>query len=752
MKSTERRVLAGGVLLLVLLLINAWLDLRAINVIQRNNESVSRTQSMLLSLETTLSLAKDAETGTRGFIITGDESYLQPYRTAVATLPGELKELSEYTAENPKQAELTKQLKNGINRKLSVLKTGIELRRRGGLEAVIANVKKGNNRGKQEMDSLRFLVQQMGDPERDLLLVRLAESDRQIQQSRVTFVMASLAACSLLVLSVWSLTMELSTRRRAEAEIQQQRETLHVTLNSIGDAVIATDRDGNVTFMNPVAEMMTGWPEDEACGAPLDRVFRIEQAGTRTPVDNPALRAMREGLIVGLANHTVLVDRQGREHHIDDSGAPIRGANGDITGAVLVFHDVTSRREIEEQRDRLLVEEQKARTDAEAANLAKDQFIAVLSHELRTPIQPILGWVHLLSEEDLSVEARKVALETIERNVRLQARLIEDILDLSRIATGKIQVTHGIVDPAKVVRESVQGQLPTAQAKSISVVMDLEETPLEISGDPDRLHQVVWNLLGNAIKFTPKGGCIHVRLRRKDSNVEIEVQDDGPGIAPDFLPYVFERFRQSDSSSTRTHGGLGIGLTIARQIVELHGGTIQAESDGEGHGSTFRVRLPIRPFRGETEPADEPSLSRNGGPAPMSSLPLPLAGLEIVVVEDEPDSLRLVLTVLRRNGAKARGCASAQEGRDALNQSVPDIVVSDIGMPGEDGYQFIEAVRRRPRERGGEVPAIALTAFTGIEDQRRALEAGFDRHLAKPIEPWDLVEAIVEVVSGRTGR
>jgi PAS domain S-box-containing protein len=583
------------------------------------------------------------------------------------------------------------------------------------------------------------------------LEARLADSNRQIQQSRVTFVMASLAACSLLVLSVWSLLTELTTRRRAESEIQEQRETLQVLLDSIGDAVIATDRDGNITFMNPVAELMTGWPQEEACGAPLERVFRIEQAGTRAPVENPALRAIREGIIVGLANHTVLVDRSGNERHIDDSGAPIRGARGDIAGAVLVFHDVTHRRQIEEQRDRLLVEEQKARTEAESANLAKDQFIAVLSHELRTPIQPILGWVNLLSEEDLSDEARRVALETIDRNVRLQARLIEDILDLSRIATGKIQVTHGIVDPAKVVRESVQGQLPTAQAKSIALEVEIEDSRLEISGDPDRLHQVVWNLLGNAIKFTPKGGRIQVRLRRRGSSAEIEVQDDGPGIAEDFLPFVFERFRQSDSSSTRTHGGLGIGLTIARQIVELHGGIIQAESDGEGHGSIFRVLLPIRPFRGETPlPAAAPPETQNGGGTSMPSLPLPLSGLDIIVLEDEPDSLRLVLTVLRRNGATARGCSSAEEGRDALDEAVPDIVVSDIGMPVEDGYQFIETVRQRSPERGGLVPAIALTAFTGIEDQKRALEVGFDRHLAKPIEPWDLVEAIVEVV-GKKG-
>ncbi|WP_017715096.1 hybrid sensor histidine kinase/response regulator [Kamptonema formosum] len=384
---------------------------------------------------------------------------------------------------------------------------------------------------------------------------------------------------------------------------------------------------------------------------------------------------------------------------------------------------------------------------AEEANRMKDEFLAILSHELRTPLSAMFGWVRLLrcSELDEATSAR--ALEAIERNARAQTQLIEDLLDVSRIIRGKLQLNVGPVDLVSVIEAATDTVEQAAETKGIALNLRLEQTVGPIAGDADRLQQVVWNLLSNAIKFTPEGGRVDLRLERVNSAVEIHITDTGKGIGPDFLPFVFERFRQADSSSTRAYSGLGLGLAIVRHLVELHGGSISAFSAGEGQGATFTVRLPV----GAVSFADV-SFEQVRGPvegvSPPDSAPL-LEGLRVLVVDDEADARELAGTVLEQYGAEVTLAASAIEALEALDRQRADVMVSDIGMPEEDGYSLMRKIRLRSAERGAqEMPAVALTAYAQEKDQQQALSAGFQVHLSKPVDPVGLVAAVARV----TGR
>jgi signal transduction histidine kinase/ActR/RegA family two-component response regulator len=403
------------------------------------------------------------------------------------------------------------------------------------------------------------------------------------------------------------------------------------------------------------------------------------------------------------------------------------------------------RRNVERERVELLKREQSARAEAEEANRLKDEFLATLSHELRTPLTSILGWARLLQTNNFDESAVTRALEIIERNARAQNQLIDDLLDTSRIITGKLRLDVRSVDLASVITAATDSVRPAAEAKEIHLQMLLDPQAGPVSGDPDRLQQVVWNLVSNAIKFTPKKGRVQVRLERVDSHVEIIVADTGNGIAPEFLPHVFDRFRQADQATTRVHGGLGLGLSIVRQLVELHGGSVGVESKGEGQGTTFTVSLPLLPMR--VEPASNllrvHPTARSGAVA--LACPPELDGLRVLVVDDEPDTRELLLAVLISCGAEVVPAASAGEALDRIVQEQFDVLITDIGMPEEDGYSLIEQVRRLPADRGGAVPAAALTAYARTEDKVRALRSGFQIHIAKPVEPDELVAVVANL-------
>ncbi len=401
-------------------------------------------------------------------------------------------------------------------------------------------------------------------------------------------------------------------------------------------------------------------------------------------------------------------------------------------------------------KDELLMREQIIRAEAEAANRAKDEFLSILSHELRTPLNAILGWSTMLRQKNLSEDKVARALETIERNAKSQAQLIEDILDVSRIITGKLRLRVRPVNLVPVIESAIESVQLAAEAKSIRLqsVLDSEAGPL--LGDADRLQQVVWNLLSNAVKFTPKDGRVQILLQRVNSHVEITVSDTGAGISSDFLPFVFDRFSQHDSTTTRSYGGLGLGLAIVRQLVELHGGTVTVVSPGIGQGTTFTVKLPVMIIH--LPPSDpEPLNSLVSTKGRFQASPT-LEGLHILVVEDEADALELLSTILEKYGADVMAVASVKEALTIIETATDrklDVLVSDIGMPDEDGYSLIRKLRQVEAQRGGRLPAIALTAYARNDDRQQSLLAGFQMHLTKPVDAAELV-AVVASLTGRT--
>ncbi len=846
---------------------------------------------------------------------------------------------------------------------------------------------------------------------------------------------------------------------QAAFSLKQQHKWLQVTLASIGDAVIATDAEGRITFINRVAQSLTGWTRYEAVGKPLETIFKIIDEQTREPIESPAKRVMRERSIVGMSSRALLVARDGTEIPIDDSGAPIEDDTGKVEGVVLVFRDITDRQRADEEmrkseeryrelfenandivytldldgnltsinkrgeeitgysrqeiigqniapfidpgdvqlmqqallrkqdgeqltvyemnllanggrkvrlevssrliykngdpvgiqgiarditerkqiaerqkflaeagtvlassldyeitlknlarlatpaladwctvhileeggdirplaiaysdpsavelinqlqdsypldenapqgaakvirtgepefyaeipeslleqtardkehlkflrslgmksamivplqargrtlgamtfvttesgrhyttadfeiagdlahraalaldnarlyheaktaiesreealnlRDELLVREQVARAEAESANRAKDEFLATVSHELRTPLNAMLGWAHMLRKGLVVEEDTERALETIERNARAQAQIIDDILDVSRIITGKLRLDVRPVELAPIIEEAIFSTQPAAEAKEIDLQFSLDPGTSPVSGDPDRLQQVAWNLLANAVKFTPGGGRIEVRLCQVDSYAQLSISDTGQGIDPEFVPRVFDRFLQADSTSTRLHGGLGLGLAIVRYLVEMHGGEVSAESPGLGLGSTFTVRLPILTARRKES---HPELVERRTTEERSAERSPLLdGVRVLVVDDDSDTREMVALALAERQADVKTCSSVGEALDAFKEWKPDVLVSDIQMPEQDGYELITEVRHLERDRDEKIPAVALTAYARSEDRARALQLGYNVHVSKPVDPAELVM----VVAGLAGR
>jgi PAS domain S-box-containing protein len=652
---------------------------------------------------------------------------------------------------------------------------------------------------------------------------------------------------------------------RAEAETaarvaRESAERLRITIASIGDAVTATDARGRITQLNPVAEKLTGWREAEALGRTFAEVLVLVNEETRKPAPNPVEHVLREGVVVGLANHTLLIARDGREIPIDDSAAPVRDDAGQLLGAVMVFRDITERRqnererdareriaqelaaiiessddaivgkdlngvitawngaaermygyaahdaigqsirlivpedrwreedeilerinrgerlnhfetlrrrrdgrtvavsltvspirdangvlvgasktardisarkEVEQARSALLEREHAARVELERASRMKDEFLAVLSHELRTPLNAVLGYASLLATGSLPRERTAHALKAIQRNAQAQSRLIESLLDLSRITAGKLELDLRRTDARKLVESAVDVVRPDADAKGIAVAVEGPSVDVPLVGDGGRLQQVLWNLLSNAVKFTPAGGHIRVRLAKVASDVRIEVEDTGQGIKGDFLPYVFDRFKQDDRRKESSSTGLGLGLALVREMVQAHGGTVRADSAGEGRGSTFTVTLPSR------EPASMTAAAESDETPDVRDV-------DVLVVDDDGDMRDVAALLLESRGATVRTVSSARAALEAISQHRPDVMLADLFMPGEDGYSLIRTLRAR--ENKGHLvplPVIAVTASASPADKERALTAGFDSHLAKPFD----AEALIGIIA-----
>lgn len=552
--------------------------------------------------------------------------------------------------------------------------------------------------------------------------------------------------------------------RQSQERLRHSEERYRILVEGVRDyAIFMLDSNGIFATWNVGSERILGYQEAEIIGQPFERIFTPEAIQQGLP-EQVLQRAIAAGFSRENRWH---IRKDGTHFWTHCIVTALRDDNGNLRGFAKIMQDITQRKLAEEEREQLLLREQAARAEAEAANRAKDDFLAIVSHELRTPMTAIIGWAGMLQTGMLDKNRAALAMETIERHANLQMQLIEDLLDISRIVRGDLALNFDRVDLVTVITAAIEVVQPAANEKAIDLMFmqESEETsdhsPL-VWGDSERLQQVVWNLLSNAIKFTPQGGKVTVRLSVKINGetdhsllpisyspnyVQIQVSDTGIGIDRDFLPYVFDRFRQADSTSARTNKGLGLGLAIARHLIELHGGTIQANSPGIGQGATFAINLPYHTIPPEnftvtnSERAHSYVVREN---TKTFNNPPRLNGLRVLIADDEPDARQWISVVLDEAGAEVIAVASVAEALTALAQR-PDVLVSDIGMPGEDGYTLMRKIRELGPEMGGTIPAVALTGYAREEDYTKALAAGFQLHVAKPIRAAELIAVVASL-------
>ena len=503
---------------------------------------------------------------------------------------------------------------------------------------------------------------------------------------------------------VWSFR-DVTAQKRAEAQLREQREWFEVTLASIGDAVIATDTHGSVTFLNPMAEKMTGWKSDEAIGKPLHTVFRIINEHTRKSAENPVDRVLREGIIVGLANHTALIAKDGTETAIEDSAAPIWSANRELSGVVMVFHDVTDRR--------------RAEAALREADRRKDEFLATLAHELRNPLAPIRQATFISKAAGATEAQKRWSNDVIERQVRHMSLLLDDLLDISRVTRGTLVLRLQPADLTSMIDAAVETARPAIDGKKHALTVEVPDEPVRFSADPLRMAQILSNLLTNAAKYTDPEGHIRLTACCDDDEIVIRVSDTGIGMSAEALPRIFEMFSQIGSARDRSEGGLGIGLALTKGLVELHGGTIHAHSPGLGRGSEFVVRLPRKPA------------PDSGGLAGLEGA-RPVVSRRVLIADDNRDAADTLAEFLRMEGHEVKLVHDGPAAVAAFAAFRPHVVLLDIGMPGLSGYEV--ARKMRELEPRSDVTLIAITGWGQESDKQRALHAGFDYHLTKPCD------------------
>jgi PAS domain S-box-containing protein len=528
---------------------------------------------------------------------------------------------------------------------------------------------------------------------------------------------------------------DITERKHVERRLREQAEMLDQT----HDAIFAWDLDGAISYWNRAAEEIYGYAREEAVGRVSHELLETEAAGG---IDAILDSLKLSGRWKGELRHRT---KDGREIVVESRMALAR-RNGQRL-VLEVNRDITERKRAEQERERLLESENAARREAEHANRAKDEFLALLSHELRTPLTPMLGWIRMLRRRRVRPEDYDSALEKIERSVESEIKLVSDLLDVSRIIIGKMTLNLQPLDFSGIVKAAVEMARSSAEVKGIDLAFEPGKDEALVAGDPDRLQQVVLNLFSNAIKFTPPGGRVEARLERADAHLELIVKDTGQGIGPEFLPHVFERFRQADSSVARAHGGLGLGLSITRRLVELHNGSVHAESEGEGRGSTFTVKLPLAVNHPKPSSASARQISSGDGRV-RGFGSVSLEGARILMVDDDAETRDMMKAMLEQVGADVVTAASASEALSKLQPGQYDAMLADIGMAEVDGYELIARVRALGPEKGGDLPAIAITAYAGKEDRLRAITSGFQYHLPKPVEPGELVGAIATLIRG----
>jgi PAS domain S-box-containing protein len=684
-----------------------------------------RRQS-IAALDQLTSTLKDAETGQRGFIITGDEGYLDPYDDAMKRLPREMEKLNETRGIDLSAADM-EAITKLVERKLAELRDTIELRRSGGFDAAVAATQSGA--GKQIMDDLRSEVGRLQSKELAALRRDSALSDEVTRTRTVVFLLTAMV--NILVLA-WAYRRiaeairqrdaALTQARKRGTELEQQKDLLGVTLASIGDCVMVTDKNGRITFMNHVAEEVTGWSFEQARGRQTTEVFRILSERSRQRVENPVEKVMKQGGIVGLGNHTILVRKDGRELPIDDSGAPIREADGTISGVVLVFRDFSERRQAEQEL-------QKAKEAAETANKAKDQFLAMLSHELRTPLTPVLATLNLWEASEGVPSSLRSDVQMLRRSIELEARIIDDLLDLTRIARGVLCFSPETTDVHALLEFLVGLSQSEFQNKQLQIALHLDAARHIVYTDAARLQQVLWNILRNAVKFTDAGGHITIATANDaHNNIDIAISDTGIGMTPETISRLFVPFEQAEPTRNRRYGGLGLGMAISNALIRLLEGKLSAKSEGLGHGSTFTVSFP-------TTEATAPAIQLDRLPT------IARETINLLLIEDHIDTARALVRLLESHGYSITSVPTVAAGLEALERDQFDLLLCDLGLPDGTGMDFIEKVRKTHK-----IPAIALTGFGMEQDVERARQAGFDAHLTKPVNLQKLEATILKLL------
>jgi PAS domain S-box-containing protein len=552
---------------------------------------------------------------------------------------------------------------------------------------------------------------------------------------------------------VWSFR---DVTARNQADLVSRR--LAAIVDNSDDAIVGKDLNSIITSWNQGAQRIFGYTAEEMIGTSIKRLIPAD----RQDEEDVILARLRRG---ERFDHfeTMRVTKEGRELYVSLTISPIKDADGNVVGASKIARDITDRKLAEAalrtaqkaaeaantEKAQLLESERLARAEAERASRIKDEFLATLSHELRTPLNAVLGWSTILrGRENLDPEMIQ-ALETIDRNARVQGQIIEDLLDMSRIISGKVRLDVQPLDLPGILLEAVDTMRASAATKGVRIQTLIDPFNATILGDPNRLQQIFWNLLSNSIKFTPKHGRIQVLLQRINSHVEVSVIDTGEGISPDFLPYIFNRFQQADASTTRRHGGLGLGLAIVKNLVELHGGTVRAKSGGAGKGATFIVSLPLTVFHPPPDQGEREHPKSKALELPVPST-ISLEGIRVLAVDDDPDARNLLKVLLESAGATAYLASSAKKGLEQLLSQPVDVLICDVGMPETDGYSLMRQIRSLDDPKKSEVGAVALTAYARLEDRMATMQAGFQNHLPKPVEPAELLSVVRSLASPRS--
>jgi PAS domain S-box-containing protein len=686
--------------------------------IAREKEVANRL-SAIDRLNMVLSTLKDAETGQRGYLLTQNESYLAPLESAQGRIDEDLAWLLRSLSDSEQSRLDFTALLLLSSQKLNELGKTVDLARAGHLDQALEILR--TSKGKELMDQIRARAAHIEQQEQRSVQAAERALQRANVQRDTVFLVVALVNLVFIGWAYRRIRHETIVRSNSLTEIERQKDLLNVTLLSIGDAVIITDVQGRIVLMNKVAEELTGWPFEEAKSMRCEAIFQIINEESRQVLESPVIKVMREGVIVGLANHTLLVRRDGSEIPIDDSGAPIREANGNLRGVVLVFRDFSEYKSTEKSL-------RAAKDELDVANRAKDQFFAALSHELRTPLTPVLATLSFWEADKSFPESLRGDIKMMRRNIKLEMRLVDELIDLNRVTKGKISLKLETVDVHTLISSVLKMYGSEITSRCLDITTDLVAEDCYVNCDSDRLQQVFWNIIKNAAFFTPKGGNIHIRTFNIASSICIAFKDTGIGMSPETMQNLFKPFDGKTPANSPPSEGLGLGLSISRALIVQQGGEITAKSDGIGSGSEFVIRLP--------------SAQAPPGPvvlpmAPTATMEAPIGRLRILLVEDHVDSAYVLSKSLTLSGYEVDTAGTSASALELYRGNQYDLVLSDIGLPDGSGIDLVQKMKEIK-----DVPAIALTGFGTEEDMLLSEQTGFILHLTKPVDIQHLQAAI----------